>query len=105
MAAANFLSVRCRVRGQRGVLVKMGLRVVSLTAVHPARMIILPGSVYHRVKSLFVRVVADDPEATTWILHGIFPRHAVPYGKEYSMKGKKKEFLMLEMVVDSRNWK
>lgn len=78
MAAAGLLSERGRVRGQLGVLVKMGLRVVSLTAVDPARMIVLPGSVYHRVKSLLVRVVADDPKAATWILHGIFPRHAAP---------------------------
>lgn len=79
VAAADSLSEPRRVRGQLGVLVKMGLRVVSLAAVDPARMIVLPGSVHHRVKSLLVRVVADHPKAATWILHGIFPRHAAPY--------------------------
>jgi len=44
------------------------------------------------VKSLLVSVVADDPEAATWILHGILPGHAAPCGKEYPLRDRK-EFL------------
>ena len=62
----------------------LGLRVVSLTAVHPARVIVLPGGVHHRVKSLLVRVIADDPKSATWILHAILPGYAAPCEKEGS---------------------
>lgn len=72
-----------RVCGQcGGVIVKMSVCLMSLTAVHTARMIVLPGSVYHRVKSLLVGVVADNPKAATRIFHTIFAGYAASYRKE-----------------------
>jgi len=78
--------VRRRERGH--ILVKVTFHVVTLTTVYAAGMIILAGSVHHRVEALLVRVIADNPKTTARILDSVFSRHLAPYGREYLMNRK-----------------